>query len=59
VNRVRCPNCGKGWDETGEGCCGYCVRKPLRPVNGFSEEEDDLLMWPAWQRKEKDEHLSK
>ena len=48
MNRVKCPNCSKGWDYTGEGVCGFCVYKPLRPVNGFLEEEDDLLMWPAW-----------
>ena len=52
MNRVKCPNCGKGWDTDGDGNCGFCGPK-LRPVNGLlSSEEDDLLMWPAWQRKD-------
>ena len=58
MNRVKCPACGKGWDKTGEGCCDFCVRKPLRPVNG-QPEDDDLIMWPARRRKENDANPSK
>jgi hypothetical protein len=53
VNRVRCPNCNKGWDTDGDGNCPCCLPKRLRPVNGqWSEEEKDLVTWPAWLRKE-------
>jgi hypothetical protein len=54
VNRVKCPDCGKGWDYEGEGCCDFCKRKEFRPVNGLllhEEDPDDLTMWPAWQRE--------
>jgi hypothetical protein len=54
VNRVKCPNCGKGWDTNGDGNCPSCVPKRLRPFSG-QPEDDNLLMWPAWQRKEKNE----
>ena len=57
MNRVKCPNCGKGWDTDGDGSCPFCVPKRLRPVNGQSE--DDLTLWPAWVRKENDENPSK
>ena len=53
MNRVKCPNCEKGWDTDGDGSCPFCVPKRLRPVNGQSE--DDLTLWPAWVRKENDE----
>ena len=52
---VRCPNCGKGWDRFGDGDCDYCTRKEFRPENG---QDDDLTMWPAWQRRT-DENPSK
>lgn len=51
MNRVKCGNCGKGWDTDNDGDCAFCAPKTLRPVNGQSSE-DDLLMWPAWLRKE-------